>query len=551
MHRDIKPGNIKITPEGDVTLVDFGLVKFFHDQEMTTTAARAMTPGYSPPEQYGETPTDHRSDIYSLGATLYTALAGYLPEDSLSRTTGSKQLTPLRHYAPHVSTQTASVIEKALELRFEDRWQSAEDLRNALADSWQNLPADDKATPLLMPARRSKKTEQDQPGIQKITETTRDKLYHSTKDGHKKIDSIWLTIGILTILMILFLATSLFLFNGLQWDIFQPARGEQTPVTLAAYPTATGAPLSATLTPAIPIAAAETLPAGTPTGGGGGMLAYVSERTGEPQIWLVDVETLRTNQVTFLNDGACQPDWNPEGSQIVFTTPCPSKRTRYPGSRLMIIDIDTSVVTPLPASLEGDFDPAWSPDGQSIVYTTLVNGQMQLAKITLEDRTITRLSDGSFDDSSPAWSPKGDKLVFARIRGVSQIWIMDADGDNAVQFTRSGIIDNSNPAWFPDENLILFSQALGLESPNKQLFGMRLEDLGKEEEYRILPRARLDYTPLMDHVDVSPDGHWLAFDFWFADVLSDIYIMVFPGANLTQITDHPAMDYQPAWRPIP
>jgi serine/threonine protein kinase len=53
LHRDIKPGNVKITPDGHIFLVDFGLAKVLHGSQATTTGARAMTPGYSPPEQYG------------------------------------------------------------------------------------------------------------------------------------------------------------------------------------------------------------------------------------------------------------------------------------------------------------------------------------------------------------------------------------------------------------------------------------------------------------------------------------------------------------------
>jgi len=66
LHRDIKPGNVKITPDGRVFLVDFGLAKLVQGTQTTTTGARAMTPGYSPPEQYGTARTDPRSDIYSL-----------------------------------------------------------------------------------------------------------------------------------------------------------------------------------------------------------------------------------------------------------------------------------------------------------------------------------------------------------------------------------------------------------------------------------------------------------------------------------------------------
>src|SRR5687767_6173905 len=53
LHRDIKPGNVKISPDGHIFLVDFGLAKVVQGNQATTTGARAMTPGYSPPEQYG------------------------------------------------------------------------------------------------------------------------------------------------------------------------------------------------------------------------------------------------------------------------------------------------------------------------------------------------------------------------------------------------------------------------------------------------------------------------------------------------------------------
>jgi serine/threonine-protein kinase len=53
IHRDIKPANIKLTPSGNVMLVDFGIAKAVESSQETSTGARGMTPGYSPPEQYG------------------------------------------------------------------------------------------------------------------------------------------------------------------------------------------------------------------------------------------------------------------------------------------------------------------------------------------------------------------------------------------------------------------------------------------------------------------------------------------------------------------
>ena len=66
IHRDIKPDNIIIGPDGRAMLVDFGISKEFAPGKGTTVGARAITPGYSPPEQYSAAGTDTRSDVYAL-----------------------------------------------------------------------------------------------------------------------------------------------------------------------------------------------------------------------------------------------------------------------------------------------------------------------------------------------------------------------------------------------------------------------------------------------------------------------------------------------------
>jgi serine/threonine protein kinase len=79
--RDLKPSNIMQTPRGDIYLIDFGIARHFKLGKAKDTM-NYCTPGYAPPEQYGEAQTTPRSDVYSLGATLHRLLSGYNPSRS-------------------------------------------------------------------------------------------------------------------------------------------------------------------------------------------------------------------------------------------------------------------------------------------------------------------------------------------------------------------------------------------------------------------------------------------------------------------------------------
>lgn len=134
IHRDIKPGNIKITPSGKAVLVDFGISKMYDPESKTTHGARAVTQGYSPIEQYGHGKTDTRADLYALGATLYALLTGKRPQESIARTTGDPLLPP-GELNPSISHHVERAILRAMELLAPNRYATVQEFREALAES--------------------------------------------------------------------------------------------------------------------------------------------------------------------------------------------------------------------------------------------------------------------------------------------------------------------------------------------------------------------------------------------------------------------------------
>jgi serine/threonine protein kinase len=131
IHRDIKPANIKITPGDKALLVDFGIAKAYDPSQKTTQGARAVTPGYSPPEQYGQGTTDARTDVYALGATLYMLLTGQPLAESILRNVG-RPLIPPRSINPSISIRTEQAILQATQILPSERFQSAAAFKNAL-----------------------------------------------------------------------------------------------------------------------------------------------------------------------------------------------------------------------------------------------------------------------------------------------------------------------------------------------------------------------------------------------------------------------------------
>ncbi|HEV2863352.1 MAG TPA: protein kinase [Pyrinomonadaceae bacterium] len=174
IHRDIKPQNIKLVARNQVVLLDFGLAKGSAHQTLVTNTGSVFgySFNYAPIEQMQGSGTDPRSDLYSLGATLYHLLTGTPPPDALTRATAvlAAQPDPLRpadEVEPGVPASVAPALARSLALSAAQRYASAAEMREALKDAGRATIveasggahvaatlASEQATQLIQPADR-------------------------------------------------------------------------------------------------------------------------------------------------------------------------------------------------------------------------------------------------------------------------------------------------------------------------------------------------------------------------------------------------------------
>lgn len=596
LHRDIKPGNVKITPDGHIFLVDFGLAKVLHGNQATTTGARAMTPGYSPPEQYGTARTDPRTDIYSLGATLYAALTGIIPEDGLARAMDNTQLTPLRKRNGKVSKRLAVAIEKAMGIDPADRYQNGEEFKRALLGSkskTQRLPGEY----VIMPPPPEALEEQKQSPIEKESQPLASLRLNGKSDAFLQEAPVFkprrrrrtgrrIFSSILVVLLLLAftivgtvrfrpdlipagVASALSPVSSIPIPFLDPGTNTptslppatETPVPVAASdtaqptgttePTQTSAP---TATPAIEVTPTpDNTPVPQPTllGGGMGQVAFASARTGVPQIFMSNLDGTNLVQVTQIENGACQPSWSPDGAQLVFISPCLRRadfiENAYADTSLFLINADGTGLQQLTNIPGADFEPAWSPDDNRIAFTSIRDGNKQIYVLELDSLAVTRLTelDANNESSQPAWSPDGKQIAYMMKRvGTHQLWVMSDTGQDKAQVVRSGqALWDYAPAWSGDGRVILFNQRRGDSTAARPwIMSLQYADGGTA--------ARLNFPTPIEDVEFSPDGLWLVYEGMDNHGNRDIYFMTIAGGNRTRLTNDATVDFDPAWRPV-
>ncbi|MFB3924221.1 MAG: Tol-Pal system beta propeller repeat protein TolB [Terriglobia bacterium] len=260
-------------------------------------------------------------------------------------------------------------------------------------------------------------------------------------------------------------------------------------------------------------------------------IAFVSKRTGHPEIWVMDYDGFNQRPITSYGSQALTPRWSPDNTKLAFTS------YLLGNPDLFVFSLETNRRIPFPKYKGLNTTPAWSPDGKKIAFCSSMSGDPEIYISDVNGFNLQRLTFSPGVDISPVWNPKtGNELAFVSDRsGSPQIYIMSSDGTNVRRLITGGG-DASSPSWSPSGLMMAFSWRVS----ETGTYDIYVVEIATGRIIQLTHDARRNEHPVW-----SPDGRHLAFESNRSGTLQ-VWMMLADGSNPKQLTQQ-GQNWGPAW----
>lgn len=260
-------------------------------------------------------------------------------------------------------------------------------------------------------------------------------------------------------------------------------------------------------------------------------IAFVSNRTGSPEIWVMDYDGHNQRPLTSYGSESLTPRWAPDNTRIAFTS------YLLGNPDLFMFSLETNRRVPFPQFKGLNTTPAFSPDGRRLAFCSSMSGDPEIYISDLNGSNLQRLTFSPGVDISPVWNPRtGNEIAFVSDRsGTPQIYIMSADGTNVRRLTTLGG-DASGPAWSPNGLFIAFHWRV----TETGTYDIYVIEIATGRIIQLTHDARRN-----EHPTWSPDGRHLAFESTRSGT-RQVWRMLANGTNAVQLTSE-GRNWAPNW----